>query len=460
MTLSAIKPTDAFEASEPSKMLAQFAVDFSDVQMTDELRHESKRALMNYFAAALVGASDPTIEKAYNVVSEFSGKPIARIIGRDDKTDILNAAFFNAASANVFDFDDTHFPTIIHPSAPVAAALFALCEQRKISGEEFMQAFILGVEAECRIGNAVSPDHYKRGWHITATCGVFGAAVAVGKIIGLNSQQMIWALGSASAQAGGLVENLGYMAKSMGVGNAARNGLLSALLAGEGFDGPPRPLEGERGFLHVTSENPDYAAITQGLGERWEVFANTYKPYPCGVVLNPVIEACLNLQAQAGFSIDAIEKITVAGHSLLGERADRPTVASGRESQVSAQHAVAVSLLFGKAGIDQFSDQAVSNPAVSNIAAKVQITENPAISIEGIDIKIRLKYGETISEKISASKGCAANPLTDDDLENKLKELTAHRGGCNDPKQLIDAVWAIDSVEDMSVLLDLAVPTP
>lgn len=463
MTLSAINPaiaTDAFDASEPSKVLAKFAVDFSDAQMTDELRHESKRALMNYFAVALVGASDPAIKKAYGVISEYSGKPIARIIGRKGKTDILNAAFFNAASANVFDFDDTHFPTIIHPTAPVAAALFALCAQHKISGKEFMQAFILGVEAECRIGNAVSPDHYQRGWHITATCGVFGAAIAVGKIIELNNQQMIWALGSASAQAGGLVENLGYMAKSMGVGNAARNGLLSALLAKQGFDGPPRPLEGESGFLHVTGKNPDYAAITQELGERWEIFANTYKPYPCGVVLNPVIEACLNLQAQAGFSIEEIEEITVSGHSLLGERADRPTVASGRESQVSAQHAVAVSLLFGKAGIDQFSDSAIADPAVSNIAAKVQITENSAIPIEGIEINVRLKSGKTVSEIINASKGCAANPLTDRDLENKLIELTALRGGCDDPKRLIDAIWAINSVEDMSALLDLAVPTP
>lgn len=463
MTFSAINPaiaTDAFEASEPSKVLAQFTADFSPAQMTDELRHESKRALMNYFAVALVGASDPTIEKAYSVISEFSGKSVARIIGRKDKTDILSAAFLNAASANVFDFDDTHFPTIIHPTAPIAAALFALSEQQKISGNEFLQAFVLGVEAECRIGNAISPDHYKRGWHITATCGVFGAAIAVGKIIGLNPQQMVWALGSASAQAGGLVENLGYMAKSMGVGNAARNGLLSALLAGEGFDGPPRPLEGDRGFLHVTGENPDYAAITQGLGERWEIFANTYKPYPCGVVLNPVIEACLNLQAQAGFLVEEVEEITVSGHSLLGERADRPAVASGRESQVSAQHAVAVSLLFGKAGIDQFSDQAVSNPSVKNIAAKVQITEDPSISIEGIHIKVLLKSGETISEKIGASKGCATNPLTDHDLENKLTELAALKGGCEDPKLLIDAVWAIDSVADMSTLLDLAVPTP
>jgi len=457
MTLTALHQNNI---SEPSNALAKFAVGFSSEQMTDELRHECKRALVNYFAVALVGSSDPTIKKAHGVLSQFFGKPETRIIGRDGKTDILNAAFFNAAAANVFDFDDTHFPTIIHPTAPVAAALFALSGQRKISGPEFMLAFTLGVEAECRIGNAISPDHYQRGWHITATCGVFGAAIAVGKILGLNQQQMVWALGSASAQAGGLVENLGYMAKSLGVGNAARNGLLSALLAAQNFDGPPHPLEGIRGFLHVTGENPDYTAITGELGERWEALANTYKPYPCGVVLNPVIEACLAIRAQPGFQVNDIESITVCGHPLLRQRANRPSPASGRESQVSAQHAVAISLITGKAGIDQFSDQSVKDGDVAKLSGRVQILEDATMAIESIQVTIRFKNNTETTKNIRKAKGCLNNPLTDRDLENKLTELAAHRGGCDDPRRLKDAIWDIDSVEDMSSLLDFAVPTP
>lgn len=439
-------------------MLAQFSVDFSAAQMTDKLRHECKRALINFFAVTLVGAGDPTIKKLRSVLAEFTGNAEATVIGCPDKTDILNAAFFNAAAANVFDFDDTHFPTIIHPTAPVAAALFALGGQHQISGQEFMAAFTLGVEAECRIGNAVSPDHYKRGWHITATCGVFGAAIAVGKILRLNQQQMVWALGSASAQAGGLVENLGYMAKSVGVGNAARNGLLSALLAAQNFDGPPRPLEGERGFLNVTGENPDLGAIIDGLGERWEALANTYKPYPCGVVLNPVIEACLNLQSRAGFDVSEVKNITITGHPLLRQRADRPTPASGRESQVSAQHAVAVSLLFGKAGIDQFSDQCVNDDAVFELAARVHILEDPAMSLESISVTAGFKNNDNATETIDAAKGCLANPLTDQDLEEKLTQLAAHHRGCDAPQQLIDAIWAMDELQDMNNLLDMAVP--
>lgn len=444
----------------PSQELARFCADFSAMQMTPQLCHESKRALMNFFAVTLVAADDPTITIARDVLGEFSGKPLAHIIGRHGQTDILTAAFLNAAAANVFDFDDTHFPTIIHPTAPVAAALLALAAKQKISGIEFMLAFTLGVEAECRIGNAVSPGHYRRGWHITATCGVFGAALAVGKILGLSQEQMVWAMGSASAQAGGLVENLGYMAKSTGVGNAARNGLLSALLAAKNFDGPPRPLEGEHGFLHVTGDNPDYTAITEGLGERWEVLANTYKPYPCGVVLNPVIEACLNIRKRSDFVLDDVAAITVTGNPLLKQRTDRPVVVSGRESQVSAQHAVAVALLFGKAGVDQFSDAAVGNTTVLELAAKVQVVESSKFSLEGAHLHVQLNHAEDLTEVVDAAKGCLANPLSDQDLEDKLMESAAHCGGCEDPKRLIEAVWALDGVEDMSALLKLAVPTP
>src|SRR6185295_6504467 len=156
-------------------------------------------------------------------------------------------------------------------------------------GENLLLAFVLGAEAEVRIGNAVSPGHYRRGWHITSTCGVFGAAIAIGKALALDAQRLVWAIGNASVQAGGLVETLGTMAKSISVGNAAKNGLLAALLARDGFSGPEHPLEGERGFLRVVTDAPKFDAICHRLGEQWELLSNTYKPYPCGVVLNPVV---------------------------------------------------------------------------------------------------------------------------------------------------------------------------
>ena len=200
------------------------------------------------------------------------------MIGRSEKADALSAAFLNAVSANVLEFDDTHLQTVIHPAAPVVPAVFALAELRQVTGEDLLHAVVLGVEAECRIGNAVTPSHYRRGWHITSTCGVFGAAAAAGKLLRLDRQRMMWALGNAAAQSAGLIESLGSMAKSISVGNAARNGLAAALLAEQGFTGPERAIEGTYGFAKVMSETADFGAISDGLDGSWEISRTPTNP--------------------------------------------------------------------------------------------------------------------------------------------------------------------------------------
>ncbi len=168
----------------------------------------------------------------------------------------MGAAFVNAISANLLDFDDTHLDTIIHPAAPVAAPVLALAQARGFSGRDVLTAFILGVEVECRVGNAVSPGHYARGWHITSTCGVFGAAAACAKLLGLPADQISNAIGIAASQSAGIVENLPSAAKNVSVGNAARNGLFAALLAAEGYSASPRAIEGPLGWARAMGMNP------------------------------------------------------------------------------------------------------------------------------------------------------------------------------------------------------------
>ena len=211
-------------------------------------------------------------------LARFSGGKQATIVGRRERIDALSAAFLNAAGANVLDFCDTHVPTAIHPTAPVAPALLALAELQRVSGRDFLLAFVLGQEVECRIGLAMSPSHYNRGWHITSTCGVFGAAAGSGKLLGLNAAQMVWALGTAATQSAGLCECLGTPAKSVSVGNAARNGLWSALLASKNFDGPPEPLTGVQGYYNAMGETPNLSVLTDGLGETWEIMATSTNP--------------------------------------------------------------------------------------------------------------------------------------------------------------------------------------
>jgi 2-methylcitrate dehydratase PrpD len=188
--------------------LARFIVETRWSDIPQPIAHEAKRALVNFFAVALAGCRGDPVEIAFQSLAPFSGREQATVIGRDERTDALSAAFLNAASANVLDFDDTHVPTAIHPTAPVAPALFALAELRPVTGRDLLAAFVLGVEIECRIGGAIFPGHYTKGWHITATCGVLGAAAGAGRLLGLDGERMVFALGNAATQSSGLCECL------------------------------------------------------------------------------------------------------------------------------------------------------------------------------------------------------------------------------------------------------------
>ncbi|QTL05892.1 MmgE/PrpD family protein [Aquabacter sp. L1I39] len=444
-----------------SDRLAAFVADYCYEAIPPAVRHEARRSLLNMFATAFAGACDPAIESLWGALAPFCGPQVATQIGRGGRVDAPTAAFLNAAAANVFDFDDTHPGTVIHPTAPVAPALLALAELRPdgrvMSGRDFLAAFILGVEVECRIGNAVSPGHYARGWHITATCGVFGAAAASGRALGLDALRVRDAFGHAAAQACGLVEALGTPAKSFGVGNSARNGLISAFAARNGAYGPARPLDGERGFLNLTCDDPRPEDLTMGLGETWELAENTYKPYPSGVVLHPVTDACLALRAAPGFDVSAIAEIVVRGHPLLRQRTDRPHVSTGREAQVSAHHTVAAVLIDGAAGLTQYTTARVCDPAVQALRAKVRMEDDPAMEVEAAVVSLRFADGRTVTEEVAHALGSRGRPLSDADLEHKLRTLAPLAEGCA-PDALIDAVWSLEDLSDAATLLRHARP--
>jgi len=399
--------------------LARFVVAARWDDIPDAVRHAAKRALLNVFAVALAGCRAGPVEIALQSLAEFSERRQATIIGRSERMDSLSAAFLNAASANAFDFDDTHVPTVIHPTAPVAPALFALAERRPVSGAELLLAFILGVELACRIGRAISPGHYTKGWHITATCGVFGAAAGAGALLGLDERRMIWALGNAATQSCGLCECLGWPAKSIGVGNAARNGLWSALLAEKGFEGPPEPIAGVQGFLNAMAEPPDWAALTDGLGETWELAQNAIKPYPCGFVIHPFLDVVLDWRRQ--HPDDAIERVVLRGNPLLSDRTDRPDISTGAESQVSVQHAVAAALLLKQAGLAQFTDACARDPALVAMRRRIAVVRDPAVATIAAQVELCTADGRTHRLSTPAARGSPANPMSDRDVEEKLR---------------------------------------
>lgn len=421
-----------------------------------QVRHQAKRSLINFFAVALAGCRSRPIEIALRSLSGFCGRQQATVIGRAERMDALSAAFLNAASANVDDFCDTHVATVIHPTAPVAAALFACAELRRVSGSDLLLALILGNEVQARIGLAVSPSHYERGWHITSTCGVFGAAAGSGKLAELDERKIIWALSLAATQSAGLCECLGTPAKSVSVGNAARNGLWSALLAAEGFDGPGEPLAGVQGFYHALSEKPDLSQITRPWGESWEIMATSYKPYPCGFVVHPVLDCVLGWRRDNPNA--DVARVIIRGHPLLSIRADRPNVSTGREAQVSVQHAVAAALATGEAGLKQFADGCVRDPKVLALRSKVEVLRDEEFSTIAAAVEITTVDGKTHKLRQTAARGSDANPLSDDDLEDKLRVAAAGWDLSYNARPLIDAVWSIDKLADVSSLMSLVVP--
>ena len=358
------------EAQGAGTMLADFVAGTVWVDVAAQ-SHEAKRSILNFFATALGSAHDPAVSAALRTLLPFSGAATSAIIGRPERLDAMGAAFVNAISANLLDFDDTHLDTIIHPAAPVAAPVLALAQARGLSGQDVLTAFILGVEIECRVGNAVSPGHYARGWHITSTCGVFGSAAACAWLLRLPADRISNAIGIAASQSAGIVENLPSAAKNVSVGNAARNGLFAALLATEGYSASPRAIEGPLGWARAMGDEPDLERLTGGLGTTWEIAKNTYKPHPAGIVFHSVIDACFRLREKVGPRIEDIASITVEGSALLLARGDR-AVRNERDARVSIHHCAACGLLLGVAGVTEFSDATVFRPDLASFRQKVR----------------------------------------------------------------------------------------
>jgi 2-methylcitrate dehydratase PrpD len=441
-----------------TKTLASFITDSRGSDIPQPIRHEGKRALLNWLACALGGCRDETVERALAAIDPFSGVRVASVIGRSEKLDALSAALVNGVSSNILDFDDTHMKTVIHPTVPIACAVTALAEHRRVTGAQLLHAFILGVEAQCRIGNAVSPGHYASGWHITATCGVMGAAAAAGKLLGLDARQMTWALGIAATQASGLVEMLGSMSKSYNMGHAARSGLTAALLAERNFTSSGRGIEAPRGFAAVTSRTVDLDEITRNLGDTWALTWNAYKPFPCGIVLHAAIDGCLQLKAQHALTAEGIARVEIRMHPLGLQLAGKPEPATGLEGKLSVYHAAAVALLLGKAGVAQFTDDCVRDPAVLALRSRVTAVPDESLDKAAAVVRVELVDGTTLDCDVPHAVGSLERPMSDADIENKLRELAPSAFPTCNAQGIIEIAWSLERLDDAADLVRITVP--
>ena len=443
---------------EVTRTLAKFIVGHRYTDIPEKVRHEAARSFLNWVGCAIGASRHETVENALAALAEFSGPREATVLGREDKLDIMLAALMNGITSHTFDFDDTHLKTVIHPSGPVASAILALAERKPVRGDAFLHAFILGVEAECRIGNSVYPPHYDVGWHITGTAGVFGAAAAAGRLLGLGEEQMVWALGIAATQSSGLREMFGTMCKPFHPGNAARNGLLAALLAQQGFTSSAQGIEAKRGFANVLSTSFKPGEITERLGETWEIALNTYKPFACGIVEHPAIDGCIQLRKNFNLKPEDVERIELKVHPLVLELTGKKTPRVGLEGKFSVYHSCAAAIIHGAAGEAQYSDEAVLDPRAVALRERVSATVEPALHEDQVRVTIKLKNGQTVEKFVEHAVGSLDRPMSDGDLESKFHGLAEGILSRLEAENLIRLCWDIEKLKDAGEVARASVP--
>lgn len=440
-----------------TRQLAEYLVRARREDIPGEVWKEAHRALVNYMGCALGGAPHPSMDMVLRALGPYAGPQISAVIGRKERTDPLNASLLNGLSSHIHDYDDTTPKNYNHPTSPLASAMFAYASVNAVSGEDFVTAFVLGFEAEQRIGNAVYPSHYDIGWHITGTVGVFAAAAAVGRMMGLDEQQMVWALGLAATQAAGLREMFGSMGKAFHPGRSAQNGYTAALLAREGFTAGERSLEGPRGFAAILSQSHDLSRITDGLGTRYELPDNTYKPFPCGIVVHPTIDACIQLRAEHDVAPESIEKVELRVAPLVKDLCNQQDIRRGLQGKFSIYHASAVGLVRGKAGLDEFTDEAANDPAIKAMRERVVADGDPSVTEDGVIVRVTLQDGTVLTKTLEHSLGNVERPLSDAQLEQKFRD----QAGVIAPAaldRLVEACWHLGEADDVGKVVDLAVP--
>ena len=435
-----------------TRLLAEYIAHHPSRGWDDAVDHEAHRTFLNWLGCAVGAAHHEAAASALRAVQVLAPSAQASLAGRSERVDVASAALINGITSHTFDFDDTHLKTIIHPAGPVASAVLALAELQGNSGRDVIDALVIGIDVACRLGNMVYPDHYDRGWHITGTTGMLGAAAACARLLKLDADRTQMALGIAASQPVGLREQFGTMTKPFHPGGAARAGLMAALMAREGFTASPRAIEAPRGWAQVVSTKCDWREVTDALGQRFEISFNAYKPFACGIVIHPSIDACVQLR-EKGVKPDEVERIDLRVHSLVLELTGKKEPADGLQGKFSVFHGCAAGLIFGRAGEEEFSDHIVTREDVVALRRKVQATVDNTIREESADVTAWLKNGEKVHLFVEHAIGSLERPMTDAALEAKFQQLSHPVLGEAKTRALIEACWQLGQAAHVSAVI-------
>jgi 2-methylcitrate dehydratase PrpD len=438
-------------AQHATQHVAEFALSVGPQDLSEAVRHEAMRSFVNFIGCALGGSHHESVECAQKALVETAGRATASIIGRAQMHDVLSATLLNCMSASAHGFDDTHAEAVVHPTGPVAAAILALGERDRMRGEDFLAALAVGMEVVCRVSKAFSvlPARANIGWIQTGTAGGIGAAVAAARCLNLDLAQLKAAIGIAASQASGIRGAHGTMCTALIPAHAAQCGLRAAILAAHGFSGSDVAFEGRHGFADVFCDEPNFDALTERLGQSFEILSNTYKAYPCGVVVHPIIDGCLSIRSEHEINPSEIDCVLLTANPITLELAGRRTPKDSIEGHLSIYHWAAAALLLGKAGIAEGSDRCILDPEVIALRNKVGALADAAISRDGAKVTVVLRSGRSFQSDIAHCKGSAGQAMSDADLTKKFRDQATGLLTESQVARLLNLCWKVSTLEDV-----------
>ena len=415
---------------------------------------QARRGVLDWISCALAGSGHETVTTLLSVLQDVSGRPQATVFGRKLKLGLLDASMANGQMGHVLDYDDTHMGgVVLHTSSPVLAALFALAERTPVSGADLMLAYVTGFEAGVRTGRT-APGHHKGGWHLTGTLGTIAAGAACGKLLKLDRQKLTYTLGIAATQSAGMQQNRGTMCKSFHAGKAAANGVLAALLAERGFDSTQEIIEGKKGFCRIYSDVAEPDQLTAGLGQSWVIETNGHKPYACGVVLHPLIDAIVAIRNRETIDPATVSEISLRVHPLVLAITGVVEPSTGLQSKFSTVHSAAVALIDGTAGIAQYSDAKATDPVVAALRRKVKPVADDTLRKDEAYAAITAG-GKRHEMHVAHASGTADNPMSDGAIEAKFLANATPVIGRERAEKARDVVWSLEAQTDVRELIAL-----
>ncbi|MBN2298430.1 MAG: MmgE/PrpD family protein [Deltaproteobacteria bacterium] len=437
-----------------TRKLARFIVN-TDADMIPQWAFDHARtAFMDWIAVTLGGTDDPLVNKLITYADMMGGNLQATIIGRHRKTDVSHAALINGSASHVLDYDDTLVSFLGHPSVTLFPALLALSELHGSSGHAFLSAYLIGLQAGGTIGACAGLDHYMAGWHATSTLGHLASAAACSRLMSLDEQQTIHALGIAGTQSSGLKRVFGTMCKPFHAGRSSQAGLIAALLAREGFTSAEDILEGPQGFFHVLkgAVNDDVVSL---LGLGWDVQNLSQKYHASCHATHSPMEAAMELASRHAIAPERISRIIVHSSQMALDAAGKERPRTGMEGKFSISYCVANALLMGETGTKAFTDEKVNASEIQEFMKKIAVEFDPEMKALESRVEIETLQGETYSGFSDILQNIPSFDIKQERVRSKFMDLCEPGLGMAATLSLEDAIGHLVEIKDMKQITQM-----